>query len=147
MCVSDSDSLKFDNILKTQTPIDEEMEKYSETDLKALWKDDAFRPIWNGGIMHCHLSIKCQVAEKSGKLLYNGKLFNRSKWSWRPPKVIRMQGRLAREYTDPRNSSPEISIITARGVIIWLDACPCGGELLMDHRGFLYCKECNIVYE
>lgn len=147
MCVSDSDSLKFENILKTQTCIDEGMENYSEAELKALWKDDAFRPIWTGGIMHCHLSIKCQVAEESGKLIYNGKLFNREKWSWRPPKVIRLQGRPAREYTDPQNNNPEISIITVRGDIIWLDACPCGGELLMDHRGFLYCKECSIVYE
>jgi len=145
--VSDSDSLKFENILKTQTPIDEEMENYSGAELKALQKDDAFTPIWNGGIMHCHLSIRCQVAEKSGKLLYNGKLFNRSKWSWRPPKVIRMQGRLAREYTDPRNNNPEISIYTEHGELLRLDACPCGGDLRMDSRGFLYCEKCNMIYE
>lgn len=142
-----SDCLKSDNIIFSRTSPIEEMDNYSEAERKALQKDDAFRPIWNGGIMHCHLSIKCQVAEESGRLIYNGRALTRSSWDWRPPKIIRMQGRSARESSDVINNNPEITILTQNGKLLRLDACPCGGELLMDHRGFLYCKECSIVYE
>ena len=44
-------------------------------------------------------------------------------------------------------TKPEISIYTKKGELLRLDACPCGGELQQDRRGFLYCKECSIIYE
>lgn len=80
-------------------------------------------------------------------LLYNGHLYNRNSWSWRPPKFIRLQGRQAKESADPRNNHPEIVIFTVHGDALWLDACPCGGELLMDNNENLYCSKCKIIYE
>jgi hypothetical protein len=56
-------------------------------------------------------------------------------------------GRPAREQHNPLNTNPEISIITEKGQVLRLDACPCGGELLKDRRGVLYCSKCFIVYE
>jgi hypothetical protein len=150
MCAGVLEALNFSqnhNIMFSQTCNIEGMQDYSAAELKALARDKAFRSIWEGGVLHCHLSIRCQVAEESGRLIYNGRPFNRSQWSWRPPKIIRIQGRLAKEASDPRNNNPEISIYTESGKLLRLDACPCGGELLMDHRGFLYCKKCNTVYE
>lgn len=123
------------------------MNEYSEADLKILRKDKAFHAILTGGVIAGHLSLRCQVQEKDGRLIYNGRPYSRACWSWRPPKVIRNQGRIAKEYSDPRNNNPEISIYTESGKLLRLDACPCGGELLMDHRGFLYCNKCNTVYE
>lgn len=112
-------------------------------------KDKAFQGIWEGGILRgCSLKIRCQVSiDSDGRLLYNGRHFTRSSWSWRPPKFIRQQGRMAKEYSDPCNIHPEILIYTERGNILVLDACPCGGELLMDKNGNLYCSECKIIYE
>jgi len=63
-----------------------------------------------------------------------------------PPKVIRQQGRLAKEEPDEANTHPEIIIFTAKGEALNLDACPCGGELIMDDDGSLYCKECGVFY-
>jgi len=116
---------------------------------KLFEKDKAFRHIWEGGILRgCSLILKCQVSfDSKGRLLYNGRLYNRNSWSWRPPKFIRMQGRLAKESADPRNNHPEIVIFTVGGEALWLDACPCGGELLMDNNENLYCSECKIIYE
>jgi hypothetical protein len=147
MCAGACNSLKIENILQTQTYTIEGMDTYSKAELEALRKDRSFCLILDGGILHCHLSIRCQVAEESGRLIYNGRPFNRSSWSWRPPKVIRMQGRQARESTDPRNNHPTIYIITPCGDLIPMDTCPCGGDLRMDHRGYLYCNQCNIIYE
>jgi hypothetical protein len=45
------------------------------------------------------------------------------------------------------NSNPEISILTENGNVLRLDACPCGGALLKDHRGALYCSDCFLIYE
>ena len=116
---------------------------------KVFERDNAFRTIWEGGILRgCSLKIRCQVsADSDGHLLYNGRRFSRSSWSWRPPKFIRQQGRLAREYADPRNNHPEIVVYTMRGEALLLDACPCGGELLMDSNENLYCSKCKIIYE
>jgi len=144
------DCLNSDNIIGPQTYRLRRMdysEDLTESELKLLHRDKAFRPILNGGVLHCHLKIRCQVAEESGRLIYNGRPFNRSQWSWRPPKIIRLQGRSARELSDPINNKPEISIITARGEVLRLDACPCGGELQMDNHGYLYCVKCNMIYE
>jgi hypothetical protein len=124
------------------------MENYSDAELKALKKDKAFMRIWDGGIMpDASLEIRSMVSEQNDHLILNGRKFTRSSWDWRPPLIIREQGRLAKESFDPRNNHPEITIITQKGKVLRLDACPCGGELMMDHRGFLYCSECKIIYE
>ena len=134
-------SLNSEDIPHTQTSIIEGREVFE--------KDKAFRAIWEGGILRgCSFKIRCQVSiDSQGRLLYNGRLYNRNSWSWRPPKFIRMQGRLARESTDPRNNHPEIVIYTMNGEALLLDACPCGGELLMDNNENLYCDKCKIIYE
>lgn len=123
------------------------MENYNDSELKALFKDKAFMRIWDGGISQQSLKIHSMVSEERGRLILNGRKFTRSSWDWRPPQVIRGQGRLAKEYSDPRNNHPEISIYTVGGEMLRLDACPCGGELLMDHNYNLYCSKCKIIYE
>lgn len=140
-------SLNSDNIIGTQILMLRGMDDYTEYELKALKRDTAFQKIFSGGVLHCRLSLRCQVAEAGGRLIYNGRPFNRSQWSWQPPKIIRMQGRRAKEFGDPRNNHPEISIYTEGGELLRLDACPCGGELLMDHNYNLYCANCNIIYK
>lgn len=149
MCLSapEMNSLNSHNIIFSQTNTIEEMQDYSDAEMQSLRKDKGFLQILNGGIRHCHLSLRCQVAEEAGRLIYNGRPFNRSQWSWQPPKVIRMQGRRAKEYGDPRNNHPEISILTEGGQVLRLDACPCGGELEMDHNYNLYCLKCFRIYE
>jgi hypothetical protein len=142
------DFLNSDNILHAQTLLLRGMDDdYGPALEKALKKDKAWQAISSGGMMQCRLIIRCQVAEEGGHLIYNGRRFNRGCWSWRPPKVIRLQGRTAREYPDPINEHPEITIITEKGQLLRLDACPCGGELVKDHRGVLYCEKCSICYE
>lgn len=137
-----------DNIIGSQTSQMRVMDDCLEWERKALRKDVGFLPILDGGVVPGRtLTIRCQVAEKDGHLIYNGRAYNRSCWSWRPPKVIRMQGRLAKDPTDPMNTKPEISIYTEKGKLLLLDACPCGGELRKDHRDVLYCTECYITYE
>jgi len=137
------DSLKKDNISKYQTYT---IEEYTEDELKVLGKDKAFKNILNGGKLKGPLKIKLQVAERDGRLIYNGRLYTRACLSWKPPKIIWQQGRPAKEESDPRNNNPEIAIY-ADGKIITLDKCPCGGELLMDHNYNLYCNDCSIIYE
>lgn len=139
-------SLNQDNIIFFRTSIDEGMEDYSTSEMKALQKDKAFMQIWNGGVIQGKLKIKSMLSEEDGHLVLNGRRFTRSSWNWRPPEVIRGQGRLAKEYSDPRNVHPEIAIVTQNGSVLWLDACPCGGELLMDNNSNLYCSKCNIIY-
>lgn len=114
----------------------------------ALLEDRTFASIWRGGLPEgCRLVLRCQLGEDAqGRILYNGRPFNRSSWTWRPPKFIRLQGRLARENSDPRNNNPEISLYTQDGEVLKLDVCPCGGELLIDRNGYLYCEKCCIIY-
>lgn len=114
-----------------------------------------FERIWTGGVVRgTHLALKLQLSEdKYGQLLYNGKLYNRDSWTWRPPKFVRLQGRLAKEYTDPRNFYPTDEIDTEDGHSIRIRAkCrgikkPCGGELLYDKLLFLYCIDCGLIRE
>lgn len=143
-----ANSLKSDNIIFSRISIIEGMENYSDAEMKALRRDKAFMRIWDGGIMRGRgLKIRSMITEKNDHLILNGRKFTRSSWDWRPPEIIRQQGRLAREYSDPRNNHPEISVITENGELLRLDACPCGGELVMDHREVLYCSKCFIIYE
>jgi len=145
--LQDLNSLKDYNIILSKTITIEGMEGYTEEELKALRKDRGFWQILDGSKLHCHLTIRCQVDDESGRLIYNGRPYSRSSWSWRPAKVIRQMGRIAKEVPDPRNTHPEISIYTERGKLLRLDACPCGGDLILDHNYNLYCEKCNLIYE
>jgi hypothetical protein len=141
-------SLKSHNIMFFRISTNEGMEDYSEAEMKALKKDKAFMRIWDGGIMQDQeIKIRSMVTEENDRVILNGRKFTRSSWDWRPPAIIREQGRLAKEYSDPRNNHPEISIYTEGGKLLRLDACPCGGELRMDHNYNLYCEKCNTIYE
>jgi hypothetical protein len=148
--LQDVNSLNFDNIIFSRILPIEGIELYSyfsDAEMKALQKDKAFMRIWEGGIMRGPLEIRSMVGEDDkGRLTINGRRFTLSSWDWQPPFIIRYQGRLAKEFSDPRNNHPEIAIETERGETLWLDACPCGGELLMDERDYLYCVECNMIY-
>jgi hypothetical protein len=114
--------------------------------------------MWSGGRDEKrHLILRLQInTDSKGRLIYNGKPYKKNTWCryfvgdvelYGPPKVIRQMGRPAREHHNPLNDNPEISIITAKGQVLRLDACPCGGELLKDRRGALYCSRCFIIYE
>jgi hypothetical protein len=118
------------------------------SEAKALSRDKGFETIWQGGIMTgCHLVLKLQISfNAKGRLLYNGRLYNRNSWSWRPPKFIRLQGREAKEEPNSRNSHPEIYLTTLNGEELKLDACPCGGELVKDRCECLYCRDCGLIY-
>jgi hypothetical protein len=123
------------------------MDDYPAWAQKAVQKDKAFAQIFTGGIIRGrHLELRCQVAEENGHLIYNGKRYT-ARGRWRPAKVIRRQGRLAKELPNPYNNRPEISVELESGKVLRLDACPCGGELIMDHRLVLYCRECFRIYE
>ena len=132
-------------------PIDSDPETYFATpsEAKALSRDRGFETIWKGGILKgCHLVLKLQVSfNAKGRLLYNGRTYNRDSWTWRPPKFIRLQGREAKEEPNSRNNHPEIYLTTLNGQELKLDACPCGGELVKDSCECLYCRDCGTVYD
>lgn len=132
-------------------------EDFGKDFLKCLAKSPMFRCLWQGGPEELHIILRKQVdVNERGQLIYNGKPYNRDTWScyyigdsryYGPPLVIRQMGRMAKEIPDDMNSNPEISILTENGNVLRLDACPCGGELLKDHRGVLYCSDCFSIYE
>lgn len=150
MCGTLPKQIAQNNIIFSQNYINEEDEILSEDELKLLKKDRAFMRIWDGGIIgeKTPLYIKSIVSvDEKNRLYLNGRRFTRSSWSWRPPPIIRHQGRMAKDYPDPMNEHPHIRVEDERGDLIWTDKCVCGGELLKDHRGYLYCIKCNIIYE
>jgi hypothetical protein len=133
-------------------------EEFGRDFARYLKKTPSFRYIWSGSLEEQqHLTLRLQISTDSkGRLLYNGKPYKKNSWCsyfvgdcklYGPPKVIRQMGRVAREIPNPANVHPEISILTARGEVLRLDACTCGGELVMDHRGVLYCSNCFVIYE
>jgi len=159
-------SLEPVDILPDELDINEDDDIFSQPEAdefgrdfaRVLKKSPLFRKIWSGGRdEQRHLKLKLQVSTDSkGRLLYNGKPYKRNTWCryfvgdvelFGPPRIIRQMGRAAREEHNHLNDNPEISILTARGEAIRLDACPCGGELLKDRRGVLYCSKCFIIYE
>jgi len=156
-------SLNSDNIIQGRSVIDEEREFQPTTEdfgrdfTRCLVKSPQFRAIWLGGCVEQHLILRKQIdIDERGRLLYNGKPYKRNTWCryfmgdcelYGPPKVIRQMGRIAKEVPNPANNNPEISIVTVGGEVLRLDACPCGGELIRDHRGALYCSNCFIIYE
>lgn len=144
--------LNNSNIIFSRPSLYEEEEilsDLSDSEMKALKKDKAFMRIWDGGIMTgCDLQIRGIVTvDERGRLYINGRRFTRSSWSWRPPPIIRHQGRMAKDYPDPMNEHPRIRVEDENGDLVWQDKCVCGGELIKDHRGYLYCMKCNIIYE
>jgi hypothetical protein len=160
--VLQSNSLKSDNIIHSGLDTTEETDLPETNDFgrdfaRCLQKSPVFNALWMGGGVERHLSLRKQIdIDSSGRLLYNGRIYNKDTWCryyfgdlqlYGPPKVIRQMGRVAKEIPNPANNNPEISILTQNGDVIRLDACPCGGELILDHRGALYCSNCFVVYE
>jgi hypothetical protein len=140
-------SLDSYDIVNLRTYSSEEMTQYSDRELLGISKDKGFKPIWEGGILHgCHLTLKVQVSEDAwGRLLYNGRLYNRNSWSYRPPKFIRLQGRLAKEFTSFFNNFPTDIIEVDDKQIRIRRTCECGGKLEYDHRAVLFCTKCHLV--
>lgn len=124
---------------------------------KALKADPMFARIWWGDAGKRLAALRLQVSiDDRGRLLYNGKLYNRDSWVtffvtderlYGPPKIIRGQGRLAKEVPDVRNNHPDIVFFNEDGKPVHSDHCQCGGELVMDSRYYLYCRRCNLIYE
>jgi hypothetical protein len=143
--------LNNSNIIFSRSSLYEEEEilsDLSDSEMKALRKDKAFMRIWDGGVMACSLEVRSMVTvDDQDRLYLNGRRFTRSSWRWRPPPIIRHQGRLAKDYPDPTNEHPLIRVENEKGDLIWQDKCVCGGELIKDSRGYLYCVKCNIIYE
>jgi hypothetical protein len=123
------------------------MAEYTDRELKCISKDIGFSPIWKGGILHgAHLILKIQVSEDTrGRLLYNGRLFNRSSWSYMPPKFIRLQGRQAKECASIYNNYPTDIIEEDDQKIRIRRNCGCGGKLVYDKRAWLYCEKCHLI--
>ena len=143
-----SDSETLEDLADPDELQDPEIYFATPSEAKALSRDRGFETIWKGGILKgCHLVLKLQVSfNAKGRLLYNGKTYNRDSWTWRPPKFIRLQGREAKEEPNSRNNHPEIYLTTLNGQELKLDACPCGGELVKDRCECLYCRDCGMVY-
>jgi hypothetical protein len=140
------DSLKSDNIIQLPTLSMKEQNLAWE---QLLEKDVGFSHIFSGQIKklkHPWKTIKCQVSEKDGRLWLCGKPYQRSKYSWRIPKTIWIQGRTIKEESNKHNNNPKIRVLV-NGALVWLDKCPCGGELLMDNNENLYCSKCSLIYE
>lgn len=141
-------SLKNSNIIFSRQSYIEEEEILSDSDVEALRKDKAFMRIWDGGVMSGGLEIRSMVTtDAKGRLYLNGRRFSRSSWRWRPPPIIRNQGRLAKDIEDPINRHPSIVVEDENGNPVRQDKCVCGGELVKDRCGYLYCLKCCIIYE
>lgn len=115
-------------------------------------EDRAFWQIWSGGVIRGRkLTLKFQLAEdEQGRLLYNGRLYNRDSWTWRPPKFIRQRGRYAKEIPNPLNTRPTEIIEHEDGqkerVRRVCDRC--GGQYIYDPRTMeLFCEVCNLGSE
>ncbi|VVB63975.1 Uncharacterised protein [uncultured archaeon] len=140
-------SINSYDVVNLRTIINEEMAKYTDHELKCIFRDRGFSPIWKGGILHgAHLILKIQVSEdEQGRLLYNGRLYNRRSWSYMPPKFIRLQGRLAKEYSSYYNNYPTDTIeVDDKKFRIRL-TCNCGGKLVYDKQAWRYCEECYLI--
>ncbi len=154
------------NMSKTQTYTSEGEKLYApyldgltpparKSFLTAIEKDPWFDYIYRGGkLPDCyHLSLKLQVEHvplKDGTvhLLYNGHLFSRHDWSWRPPIIIRDGGRMAQEYPNPRNKHPWVRYYDEElETVVTTDKCPgCKGALVYDNNMELYCVQCGLIY-
>ena len=140
-------SLNSYDVVNLRTIINEEMAKYTDIELKCISKDVGFSPIWKGGILRgAHLILKIQVSEDAqGRLLYNGRLYNRSSWTYMPPKFIRLQGRQAKEFSSFYNNYPTDIIEVDEEKVRIRRTCDCGGKLVYDKRAWLYCEKCHLI--
>ena len=120
--------LNSHDAVNIQSIVDDEMAQYTNNELKCISKDRGFSPIQAGGILHgAHLILKIQVSEDEGsRLLYNGRLYNRRSWSYRPPKFIRLQGREAKEYPSFYNNYPTDIIEVDSEKVRIRRTCECG---------------------
>lgn len=116
--------------------------------LNCILHQDLFGPIWEGGIrphgtpffLRRHISI-----DAKGRLRYYNKLYNRRIWSWQPPKVIRLQGRIAEEYPNPSNNAPiDWFKLGDTWVKVRRSCDECDGDLIYEPDGLLYCNECGL---
>ena len=120
---------------------------------KSLQRDKKFWFIWQSGKREGHLKIRSQISQdQKGRILYNNRIYNRGCWTWRPPKFIRLQGRLAKEIPDKRNSYPteeetvEGKSIKRRAICHGIDKkIGCGGRFQYDSRLQLYCSSCFLI--
>jgi hypothetical protein len=135
------------DVVNLRTIINDEMAQYTDHELKCISRDMGFSPIWKGGILRgAHLILKIQVSvDDWGRLLYNGRLYNRSSWTYMPPKFIRLQGRQAKEYSSFYNSFPTDIIEVDEEKIRIRRTCSCGGKLVYDKRAWLYCEKCHLI--
>ena len=76
--------------------------------------DPGFAHIFNPQPFKGHLvGIQSLISfDEKGRMLYRGRRYDRSSWTFRPPKVIRIQGRQAKDLSDKRNGYPTEEINT-----------------------------------
>ncbi len=127
--------------------------------LQAAKLDPCFEYIFRGSKLSPdhHLILKLQVQyvrDDAGLwLVYNGHRYGRSDRShafrYKPVKLIRELGRLAREQPNSMNTHAEVhaQALTPDGYrAVTLDTCPvCGGEMVYDHTMELYCRACGLL--
>jgi len=73
---------------------------------------------------------------------------SKNKSKWHVPKLVYIQGRMARERPDPRNSRPRYYTYDEDGELVWHDRCKCGGSLEYDNNMNLYCTApgCGLIW-
>ncbi len=136
------------DVVNLRTNINEGMAKYTDHELKGISRDTGFSPIWKGGgiLRGAHLILKIQVSvDALGRLLYNGRLYNRSCWSYMPPKFIRLQERQAKEYSSFYNNYPTDVIEVDSEKVRIRRTCGCDGKLVYYKRAWLYCEKCHLI--
>ena len=109
-----------------------------------LSKEILFKWIWLGTRIG-HLYLRSQIAFKHGKLYYCDRKFPRARWAWHPPKVIRLQGRSAKEHHTISNNAPiDWVCLVDKWVKVRRHCDECNGDLVYGPDKSLYCKECGL---
>lgn len=113
-----------------------------------LHNDLVFWVIWRGGVLPfgTHLALNAQVSiDARGRLRYYGRLYDQRTWSWQPPKVVRLQGRGAKEYPSDANRRPtDWTKVDDVWVGILRRCDECNGDLVYEPDRSLYCSECGL---
>jgi hypothetical protein len=144
------DCLKYEDILYRGSSNIEERRTKLKPPCRLAQCEPTFERIWTGGLLTgAYFSIRLQIStDERGRLLYNGKLYNKNSWTWQPPKFIRLQGRHAKETLNPFNSYPnEIIVLDGKKIIVPQYCDACGGDLVYDHNMNLYCVRCELIQE
>jgi hypothetical protein len=150
-------TLNSENILRSGVYLFEGEKFFDQRTWQRVKKyDPVFARLWEGPV-DMAFSLRPQIAlDLKGRLLYNGRLYNKDTWTsffttqdelYGPPKVIRQQGRLAKEEFDVRNQHPDVVIFDDAGKPYHSDHCECGGQLVLDNNLNLYCVKCKLIYE